>query len=163
MRAHFFLVTSSTCATYLWSYLRSARCPQPAAATGLDQQLYLLHFASCFYFFSFLSTLISDQKIWSHPFPPPETLQLKPGTRVEGVGSEGSRATRGPAEPAAVPSGDACSRKSGRTPQSLCSPAPPPHQHLSHTTKVCSGSCTQARGHGPSEAGGSGQSFRDGA
>ena len=28
-------------------------------------------------------------------------------------------------------------------------PPPPPHQHLSHTTKVCSGSCTQARGRGP--------------
>ena len=139
MRAHFFLVTSSTCATYLWSYLRSARYPQPAAATGLDQRVYLLHFASCFYFFSFLSTLISDQKIRSHPFPPPETLQLKPGTRVEGVGSEGARATRGPAEPAAIPSGDACFSKSGRTPQSLFLPAPPRHQHFSRMTKVCSG------------------------
>lgn len=120
------------------SPLSSASC-----SPGLDQRLYLLHFASCFYFFSFLSTLISDQKFRSHPFPPPETLQLKPGTRVEGTGSEGARAAWGPAEPAAVPSGDACSGKSDRTPQPLCSPDPPLHQHLSHTTKVCSGSCTR--------------------
>ena len=79
---------------------------------------------------SFLSTLISDQKIRSHPFPPPETLQLKPGTRVEGVGSEGARATWGLAEPAAVPSGDACSSKSGRTPQPLCSPLAQCSQYL---------------------------------
>ena len=105
-------------------------CPQPAAAPGLDQRLYRLQFASCFYFFSFLS-IISDQKFRSHPFSPPETLQLQPGTRVEGMGSEGARAARGPAEPAAVPSGDACSSKSGRTPPApLFTQAPPPPSAL---------------------------------
>lgn len=134
---------------------------------------FLFCFGSYFFFFFFLSTLSSDQKIAeSLPTPTPPPLQRPPppaenslssGTRMVGVANEGTLATWGPADPSGgAPGPDQPSSLWGLVPVPLL-PSPPLRQHLSHTTKVCIGSCTHTPGAAPGEAGGSWQSFREGA